>query len=86
MEFPRPVPFVTDGQYAAASLRAIGRPDRVGQSLQGKSMRPILKEDFDFIVLSGLNDVLASEDAVGLGFDFRDLNCLPTLSQGSLRV
>jgi putative restriction endonuclease len=82
MEFPRPVPFVTDGQYAEASLRAIGRPDRVGQSLQGKSMRPILKEDFDFIVLSGLNDVLASEDAVGLGFDFQGPELPPYAQPG----
>jgi putative restriction endonuclease len=82
LEFPRPVPFVTDGQYAEASLRAVSRPDRVGQSLQGKSMRPILKEDFDFIVLSGLNDILLSEDAVGLGFDFQGSELPPYAPPG----
>ena len=46
-------------------------PDRrlAGQSLQGRSMRPILDEDFDAIVLAGLGEVLAPENAVRLGVE-----------------
>ncbi len=77
LEFPTPVPFVTNGQYAETPLRAIGQANRVGQSLQGRSMRTILIEDFDAIVLSGLNDTLRSDDVAELGFDFPGIE-LPT--------
>lgn len=62
LEFPTPVPFVSNGRYAETSLRAIGRADRVGQSLQGKSMRAIPNEDFDAIVMAGLKNILESEN------------------------
>jgi putative restriction endonuclease len=81
LEFSAPVPFVTNGRYAETPLRAIGRPDRVGQSLQGRSMRVILNEDFDAIVLSGLSDVLASEDAFSLGLDFPRADFPPPFAQ-----
>ena len=79
LDFPTPVPFAANGLYAEAPLRAITDPNRVGQALQGKSMRPILTEDFDAIVLAGLNDTLAPENAVRLGLDFppADLPPLP---------
>ena len=70
LEFPTPVPFVVDGRYAEAPLRAITDPSRVGQALQGKSMRPILPEDFDAIVLAGLSETLAPENAIRLGLEF----------------
>lgn len=70
LNFPTPVPFVTDGRYAEASLRAIARQDRIGQSLQGKSMRVIAQEDFNAIFVAGLSSVLPLEDAVGVGLDF----------------
>jgi len=70
LEFPTPVPFVANGLYAETPLRAIGQTNRVGQMLQGKSMRVILREDFDSIVLSGLDEILRSADGLGLGFDF----------------
>jgi putative restriction endonuclease len=77
LEFPRPVPFVTNGRYAEAPLRAIPEPNRVGQALQGKSMRAILTEDFDAIVLSGLGEILTSESALDLGFDYPPADLFP---------
>ena len=70
LPFPTPVPFVTEGRYAEAPLRAIAEPSRVGQALQGKSMRPISTEDFDDIVLRGLSETLAPENSVRLGLEF----------------
>ena len=60
---------MAEGRYAEAPLRTL--PDRrlAGQWLQGKSMRPILDEDFDAIVLAGLGEVLAPENAVRLGVE-----------------
>jgi len=69
LEFPTPVPFIRDGRYAEAPLRAISNPSHVGQALQGKSMRPISSDDFDAIVVAGLSDTLAPENAVRLGLD-----------------
>jgi putative restriction endonuclease len=70
LDFATPAPFVTAGRYAEAPLRGITDPSRVGQALQGRSMRPILNADFDAIVLAGLSETLASENAVRLGLDF----------------
>jgi putative restriction endonuclease len=70
LEFPTPVPFEVNGRYAEAPLRAIAEPNRVGMALQGKSMRAILSEDFDAIVLSGLGEILTSENALNFGLDF----------------
>ncbi|WP_295166328.1 HNH endonuclease [uncultured Brevundimonas sp.] len=69
LEFPTPVPFVVDGRYAEAPLRLIFDPTRVGQAVQGKSIRPISAEDFDQIVRAGLADTLAPENAIRLGLD-----------------
>lgn len=77
LEFSTPVPFVTAGRYAEASLREITDPSRVGQALQGKSMRPIQKGDFTAIVLAGLSETLALENAVRLGLDFYDADLAP---------
>lgn len=70
LAFPSPVPFVQDGRYAETQLRDIADPTRVGQALQGRSMRPILPADFDAIVLQGLAETLAPENAIRLGLDF----------------
>lgn len=70
LEFATPVPFVQDGRYAEAAIREITDPSRVGQALQGKSMRTIRDEDFGAIVLAGLRETLAPENAVRLGLDF----------------
>ena len=79
LEFPTPVPFVRDGRYAEAQLREITDPSRVGQALQGKSMRAIRLEDFNAIVLDGLSETLAPENAIRLGLEFPapDLPALP---------
>ena len=84
LEFPTPVPFVTNGRYAEAPLRAITDPSRVGQAVQGRSMRSILMEDFDAIVLAGLNDTLAPENAVRLGLDFPAADFPLPLSQSGV--
>jgi putative restriction endonuclease len=44
-------------------------------------MRPILAEDFDAIVLAGLSETLAPENAIRLGLDFPtpDMPPLPDL-------
>lgn len=70
LEFGSPVPLNSDGVYAEAVARAIGDPRRVGQTLQGRSMRPISDEDFDAIVLAGLSETLAPQNALMLGLDF----------------
>ena len=62
LEFPAPVPFVANGRYAEAPLRAITDPNRIGQALQGKSMRPILTEDFDA-------SLVAARGLVAVAFD-----------------
>jgi len=72
-EFPTPVPFVMNGRYAEAPLRGIANPSRVGQALQGKSMRPILAEDFDAIVIAGFSETLSPENAIRLDLDFAEV-------------
>lgn len=69
LEFPTPVPFIKDGRYAETLLRAITDPSRIGQAVQGKSMRPILIEDFDDIVLAGLSETLDPANARKLDLD-----------------
>jgi len=69
LDFPTPVGLMTKGRYAEASLRSVSNRRLVGQSLQGKSVRPILDEDFDAIVLAGLDEVLDPENAVRLGLE-----------------
>lgn len=83
LEFPTPVPFVRDGRYAEASLRDISDPSRVGQMLQGKSMRLISQEDFNAIVLAGLKETLAPENAVRLGLDSPSGD-RPVLAEGGI--
>jgi putative restriction endonuclease len=82
LAFPTPVPFVAGGRYAEAPLRAITDPSRVGQALQGKSMRPILNEDFDAIVLAGLSETLAPQNAIRLGLDFPEAELPPVAAAG----
>ena len=69
-DFATSVPFAVDGRYWEAPLRSVADAGRVGQALQGKSMRPILEEDFDAIVLAGLSETLAPANAIRLGLDF----------------
>jgi hypothetical protein len=70
LEFATPVPFVTEGRYHEAPLRAIMDPTRVGQAVQGKSLRNISDADFDEIVLAGLSETLAPENSIRLDLDF----------------
>jgi putative restriction endonuclease len=70
LEFPTPVPFVTNGRYAEAPFRAVGNPNLVGRAIQGKSLRPVLAQDFEAIVYAGLSEVLNPENALRLGLDF----------------
>ena len=81
LAFATPVPFNRNGRYAETALRDITNPSRVGQALQGKSIRPIPAEDFAEIVLAGLSETLAPENAARLGLDFppADFPPLPDL-------
>lgn len=72
LEFPSPVPFVTDGMYAEAALRSIGDRTRVGQTLQGQSIRLISDDDFEAIIQRGLHETLAPENATKLGLSWSD--------------
>lgn len=72
LEFATPVPLQRDGRYMEAVARAVGDPSRVGQALQGKSVRSISDDDFDAIVMAGLSEALAPENALRLGLDFVD--------------
>ncbi|MBZ9995785.1 HNH endonuclease [Mesorhizobium sp. BH1-1-4] len=85
LEFPTPVPFVTNGRYAEALLRDVLDPSRVGQAVQGKSMRPILNEDFDDIVLAGLKETLDPINARKLTSDMQPLD-LPLPVQPGFRA
>ncbi|RWN28348.1 MAG: HNH endonuclease [Mesorhizobium sp.] len=69
LEFPTPVPFIRDGRYAEALLREVLNPSLVGRAVQGKSMRPILTEDFNDIVLAGLSETLDPANARKLDLD-----------------
>lgn len=79
LEFPTPVPFIKDGRYAEAVLREVLDPSHVGQAVQGKSIRPIPKEDFDDIVLAGLSETLDPANARRLNPDMLPFDIpLPT--------
>jgi putative restriction endonuclease len=69
LAFATLVPLVSDGRYAEAPLRTIADASRIGQALQGKSMRPISEVDFAAIVMAGLHETLAPENAIKLGLD-----------------
>jgi hypothetical protein len=49
--------------YWEAPLRAVVDPNRVGASLQNKSLRPLSDADFAAIVAAGLQETLAPENA-----------------------
>jgi putative restriction endonuclease len=86
LEFPAPVPFVQNGRYAEAALRAITDPSRIGQTLQGKSMRPISPEDFDAIMLAGLAETLAPDNAIRLGLDLTLPDALALPEEGGVEA
>jgi putative restriction endonuclease len=77
--FPTPVPFVVNGHYAETPLRA--RSSGVGQALQGNSMRTLLNEDFDAIVLTGFRQVLETADLADLDFPSPDV---PSYAQSGM--
>lgn len=70
LPFPTLVPLRIAGRFAEAPLRNLPDPSKVGAALQGRSVRPLAAEDFDAIVLAGLNETLAPQNAARLGLDF----------------
>lgn len=62
------VPFsgAPEGTYWETALRAVD-PSRVGQSLQGKSMRLLSEADFALIVARGLHETLSDENLIRYG-------------------
>jgi len=83
-DFASPVPFVVEGRYWESPLRGVSDVNRIGQALQGRSMRPILDEDFNAIVLAGLSETLAPENAARLGLDFPTDNFSPFPDQAGM--
>lgn len=69
LEFPNPVPLLADGRYAEALMRDVVDPRRVGQAVQGKSIRSLSDADFDAIILAGLRETLAPENAARLALE-----------------
>jgi hypothetical protein len=53
--FSQPVPLRGIEGYREERLRAIGDPRKIGQALQGRSVRPISDEDFEKIVAEGFS-------------------------------
>jgi len=70
--FDPPVPFAAGGTYWEASLRLIDDPNRIGASLQNKSVRVIDDEDFARIVDAGMAETLAPENAIRVGLGFSE--------------
>lgn len=70
LEFPRTVPFLLNGRYAEALARDAATASRVGREFQGRSIREISAQDFSDIVMTGLRETLARENAIRLGLDF----------------
>jgi putative restriction endonuclease len=73
LPFDRPVPFAGNGTYWEAPLRSIDDPNKIGQGLQGKAMRPLSDADFSAIVSAGLIETLAPQNAVRLGLGVEDI-------------
>ena len=69
LPFDRPVAFAGygDGGYWETPLRAIEHSSRVGAAVQGKAIRPLADADFSAIVMAGLSETLAPENAIRLG-------------------
>lgn len=69
LPFEPPVPFAAapEGTYWEERLRAVPDPRRIGQHLQGKSMRTISDEDFSAIVAAGLGETLSAENLIRYG-------------------
>ena len=70
LRFKEPVPFWSERGYREEALRFIPDRSRVGQSLQGKSIRLVAEADFASIAREGLRDTLDP-------FNFRRLNIEP---------
>ncbi len=68
-EFDPPVPFAgaPGGTYWETPLREVLNPSRVGQTLQGKSLRLISEVDFAAVVSAGLGETLSPENLVRYG-------------------
>lgn len=69
LPFDRVVPFVIEGRYAEAPLRALPKRSLVGSALQGRSVRPLDDLDFAAIVRAGLSETLAPANARRLELD-----------------
>jgi len=67
--FDPPVPFAggPNGSYWETQLRAVENPARVGQVLQGRSMRLISEEDFAAIISRGLGETFSIDNVARYG-------------------
>lgn len=74
--FEPPVGFAAapEGRYWEAGLRGIAEPSRVGQALQGRSLRLISDQDFAAIVDAGLGETLEPANAFRYGPGLAELD------------
>jgi len=79
LPFEPPVLFASAPErvYWEEPLRAIRDPRRLGQYLQGKSLRAISDEDFSSIVAAGLGETLSAENLIRYGPGVADTSAIP---------
>jgi len=58
LAFDQPVEWTRDGRYSEEALRNISDVSKVGVFLRGRSVRELSKQDFNELVLTGLNSIL----------------------------
>ena len=80
------VPFsgAPHGSYWETSLRTISDSSRIGQSLQGKSMRLLSDRDFAEIVSAGIADTLTTESSIRYGPGVSEPTVLPLTGYADL--
>jgi putative restriction endonuclease len=69
LSFDNVVPTHRSGRYYEQWLDALPNKSQVGTALRGRSVRPLLDEDFAAITLAGLRASLAPENATRLELD-----------------
>ena len=86
LPFEPPVPFAAapQGTYWEEHIRAVADPRRVGQYLQGKSMRLISDLDFSAIVAAGLGETFTPENLIRYGPGVTEGAALPLTGYPSI--
>ena len=82
LPFDEPVPLRGPAGYREAALRAVTDPKAVGRALQGRSIRPLVDDDFAAIVDAGLSETLAPANRRRLDLDRSEDAGLASLLDG----